>query len=101
MKLSADFLNLGIMLRYSSELEIGPIFTINQQQPNYTVKWAWKPSLGSLKEVYNTFLASLGTTGVAWCQNSPPLSEKLQILVMNVESKPQLQYLETMKQGQL
>ena len=35
---------------------------------------------------------------MSWSQNSPLLSEKLQILVINVKSKPQLKYLEMMEQ---
>ena len=35
---------------------------------------------------------------MSWSQNSPLLSEKLQILVINVKSKPQLKCLEMMEQ---
>lgn len=76
-------------------MEIGLIFTAHQQRPNHTMRCACTTRLGPLKEVYTRFSGSLRTTSVTWYQSSPLLSEKLQIPVVNVKSKPQLKYLET------
>lgn len=101
MKLPAQFLNPVIMRRYLSALEISPIFTANQRQPNHTMRCALKTRSGPLKKVEHSIFSQPENHKCTLVQNSPPSSEQMQTLVINVESQPQQKYLQTRRQEQL